>query len=70
MTSVYFGVIASDVFFSESRIVLRSPQRQAASGLGTFLQGAVLIRSQDDTFSVHDFMLSRDALKRSMKNLH
>lgn len=61
---VYFGLITSDVFVSESRFVVRSPQRQAPSGLGALLQGAGFSRSQDDTFSVHDFMLSRDALKQ------
>jgi capsular polysaccharide transport system permease protein len=61
---VYFGLITSDVFVSESRFVVRSPQRQAPSGLGALLQGAGFSRSQDDTYSVHDFMLSRDALKQ------
>ena len=61
---VYFGLIASDVYISESRFVVRSPQRQAqASGLGALLQGTAFSRSQDDTYSVHDFVLSRDALK-------
>ena len=59
---VYFGFLASDVYISESRFVVRSPQRQAPTGLGALLQGAGFSRSQDDTFSVHDFMLSRDAL--------
>lgn len=61
---VYFGLITSDVYISESRFVVRSPQRQAPSGLGIFLQGAGFSRSQDDTYSVHDFMLSRDALEK------
>jgi capsular polysaccharide transport system permease protein len=60
---VYFGLIASDVYISESRFVVRSPQRQAPTGLGALLQGTGFSRSQDDTYSVHDFMLSRDALK-------
>lgn len=60
---VYFGLIASDVYTSESRFVVRSPQRQAPSGLGALLQGAGFSRAQDDSFTVHDFALSRDALK-------
>jgi capsular polysaccharide transport system permease protein len=60
---VYFGLIASDVYISESRFVIRSPQRQVQSGLvGALLQGTGFSRSQDDTYSVHDFILSRDAL--------
>ncbi len=60
---IYFGLIASDVYISESRFVVRSPQRQAQTGLGALLQGTGFSRSQDDTYSVHDFILSRDALK-------
>ena len=59
----YYGFIASDVYISESRFVVRSPQRPAQTGLGALLQGTVFSRSQDDTYSVHDFVRSRDALR-------
>lgn len=60
---LYFGVIASDVYISESRFVVRNPQRQSVTGgLGSLLQGTGFARSQDDTYSVHDYVLSRDAL--------
>jgi capsular polysaccharide transport system permease protein len=61
---IYFGFITSDVYISESRFVVRSPQRQAPTGIGALLQGAGFSRSQDDTYTVHDFMLSRDALHK------
>ncbi|QAU35530.1 hypothetical protein [Janthinobacterium sp. 17J80-10] len=64
LASLYFGLIASDVYISESRFVVRSPQRQSASGLGTLLQSAGFTRSQDDTYSVQDFMHSRDAMQQ------
>ncbi len=61
--AIYFGLVASDVYISESRFVVRSPQRQSQSGfVGAFLQGTGFSRSQDDTYSVHDYILSRDAL--------
>ena len=60
---LYFGLIASDVYISESRFLVRSPQHQTQSGLfGEILQGSGLTHSQDDTYSVHDYILSRDAL--------
>jgi capsular polysaccharide transport system permease protein len=60
---VYYGLIASDVYISESRFLVRSPQQPMQTGfLGTLLQGTGLSHSQDDTYSVHDFILSRDAL--------
>lgn len=64
LSSAYFGLYASDVFISESRFVVRSPQRQAATGLGAILQSAGFSRSQDDTYTVHDYILSRDALRQ------
>ncbi len=63
LACIYYGLIASDVFISESRFVVRNPQRPNTSGIGALLQGTVLSRSQDDTYSVHDYMRSRDALK-------
>lgn len=67
--ALYFGLVASDVYISESRFVVRSPQRPVASGLGALLQGTVFSRSQDDTYSVHDFVRSRDALQELDKKL-
>lgn len=60
---VYFGLIASDVYISESRFVVRSPERQSSSPLGSILKGVGFSRAQDDSYTVHDYVLSRDALK-------
>ncbi|WP_300319372.1 hypothetical protein [Accumulibacter sp.] len=62
LSVIYFGLIASDVFISESRFVIRSPERQSTSPLGLLFKGTGFSRAQDDTYSVQDFMLSRDAL--------
>lgn len=67
--SIYYGLIASNVYVSESRFVIRGPQRQTATGLGAILQSAGFSRSQDDTYTVHDFMLSRDALRELEQRL-
>lgn len=64
LSIVYYGFVASDVYVSESRFVVRTPQRaQQTSVIGALLQGTGFQRAQDDSFSVHDFMASRDALK-------
>ncbi|EUC14750.1 hypothetical protein [Paraburkholderia hospita] len=61
---VYFGLIASDVYVSESRFVVRSPQRQSQTGVvGALLQGTGFARAQDDTYPVIDYIQSRDALR-------
>ncbi len=63
LSIVYFGLMASDVFVSESRFVVRSPDRQGASSLGLLLRGAGFSRAQDDSYTVQDYVLSRDALQ-------
>lgn len=63
VATLYFGLMASDVYVSESRIVVRSPDRQVATGLGALLKGAGFSRAQDDSYTVRDYVLSRDALK-------
>ena len=60
---IYYGIFAADVFISESRFVLRSPQKSSQAGLvGALLQGTGFTHSQDDAYSVHDYIKSRDAL--------
>lgn len=63
VAALYYGAIASDVYISESRFLVKNPQRAAQSGLGALLQGTAFSRSQDDTYSVHDYLVSRDALR-------
>lgn len=63
LATVYYGAVASDVYISESRFVVRRPQRTESTSLGSLLSGTGFSRSQDDTYSVHDYALSRDALK-------
>jgi len=67
---IYYGFLASDIYISEARFVLRSPQKQSLTGLGSILQGAGFSRAQDDTFTVQDFIQSRDALKELNNKLN
>jgi capsular polysaccharide transport system permease protein len=58
---IYYGVIASDIYTCESRFLVRSmqPSSGAPSTLGLLLGGGM---SHDDAYTVHDYILSRDAL--------
>ncbi|KAI3590491.1 Capsular polysaccharide export system inner membrane protein KpsE [Cupriavidus sp. U2] len=63
LATVYYGLIASDVYISESRFVVRSPEKESqASLVGALLQSTGFSRSQDDIYAVNDYVLSRDAL--------
>jgi capsular polysaccharide transport system permease protein len=59
---VYFGFIASDVYTSESSFVVRSPEKPSASTLGVLLKGAGFSSARDESFTVQNYILSRDAL--------
>ena len=63
LAALYFGLAASAVYVSESRFVVRSPERKVASPLGAVLAGVGFSKAQDDSFSVRDYILSRDALQ-------
>ena len=60
---IYFGLIATDRYISESSFVVRSAKGQSSSsGFGALLQTAGFARSQDDTYTVREYMKSRSAL--------
>lgn len=62
LSVIYFGAIASDVFISESRFVVRNAQKQQiGSSLGALLTGATSAQS-GEAYPVIDYIKSRDAL--------
>jgi capsular polysaccharide transport system permease protein len=60
---LYFGFLASDVYISESRFVVRSPDKPAGSGIGFLLKSAGFSSAGDEVFAAQDFVTSRDALQ-------
>ena len=60
---LYFGVLAHDVYVSESQFVVRTVQRQMPTGLGSLLQGSGLTQGSNDVYGVQSFLTSRDALQ-------
>ncbi len=68
LTGIYYFGFAADQYVSEARFVVRSSSRQAPSGLGSLLSNVGITRSQDDTYPVNDFIMSRDAAKLLVNN--
>lgn len=62
--SIYYGLIASDVYTSESKFVIRSPSQQSTSGLGVMLQNIGFSASSGDSYLVRDYLSSRDATQQ------
>lgn len=67
--AVYYGFVASDIYESESRFIVRNAQHAGSPGIGALIQGSMLSKSLDDASAVHDFMLSRDALRELDRQL-
>ena len=60
---VYYGLLASDVYVSQSQFVVRSPDKPAASGLGILLKSVGFSNAGDEIFATQDYVVSRDALR-------
>ena len=66
---LYFGLFASDVYVSESRFVVRSPDKPSASGLGVILKSAAGFSSAgDEIYAADEYIQSRDALRALNRN--
>lgn len=65
---LYFGFLASDVYISESRFVVRSPDKPSTTGLGLILQTAGFSSGSDEAFAAQSYAVSRDALQAVNRN--
>jgi capsular polysaccharide transport system permease protein len=64
VAGVYYFAIASDLYLSEAKFIVRSPKQVQTSTLGALLQTTGLGRAADDTAAVQDFIMSRDAVRK------
>jgi capsular polysaccharide transport system permease protein len=65
---LYFGFIATPVYISESRFVVRSPEKAPSSGLGVILKSAGFTTAGDEVYAAQSYAVSRDALRAINKN--
>jgi capsular polysaccharide transport system permease protein len=59
---VYFSM-AADVYISQSRFVVRSPDKPSTTGLGLILKTAGFSNAGDEVYAAQSFVLSPDALR-------
>ena len=71
LATVYFGLIASDVYVSESRFIIKSPDRKSGSisSLAGLIQTTGLSAGQEQTKEIMDYLRSRDALRDLSKRV-
>lgn len=63
LSVIYFGFISSDVYVSESKFVVRSPDKPASSGLGLVLKSVGFSNAGEELSVARNYVLSRDALR-------
>src|SRR5439155_9961593 len=65
VAGVYYFAIASDLYLSEAKFVVRSPKQVQTSSVGALLQSTGLAtRAADDTELLQDFIMSRDVVRK------
>lgn len=61
-SAIYYAFLASDIYVSEAKFIVRSASRNAGGAAAYLGQGQGLARSSDDTYAVDEFIVSRDAV--------
>lgn len=70
LSSIYFGLIAQNIYTSEATYIIRSSDTQSSlGGLGSFFSKVGISRSNDDSYVVLSYIKSRDALYSIAKTL-
>ena len=62
VAGVYYFALASDLYLSEVKFVVRGPAKTPTSAISAMLSSAGSV--SEDTFAVHEYLMSRDAVQR------
>jgi len=62
VSAIYLLLIASPIYVSQASFFVRSANAAQATGLNFVLQGVGLGQAETDSFAVHDYIMSRDAI--------
>lgn len=69
LAAIYYLLIASDRYVSETQFVVRAASRPQTSTLGMALEGVGLSSTQSDAYTVHEYMTSRDAFQEVARQM-
>ena len=64
IAGVYYFAIASDLYVSEVKFVVRSPTKTPISAISAMLSSSGASAVSEDTYAVHEYLMSRDAVRR------
>jgi capsular polysaccharide transport system permease protein len=63
IAGIYWGSIASDIYVSETRFIVRSATHSDLTGLAALVQNHGMSRAAEETYAVNEYFRSRDALR-------
>jgi capsular polysaccharide transport system permease protein len=64
LTGVYYFAVASDLYLSEVKFLVRGPAKAPSNSISTMLSSSAIASVTEDTHAVHEYLLSRDAVRR------
>jgi capsular polysaccharide transport system permease protein len=71
VAAIYYLLLASPIYVSQAQFIVRAPSSpQQPVGIGAMLQGVGLGPAATDSFVVHDYVLSRDAIETLVAHEH
>jgi capsular polysaccharide transport system permease protein len=62
LATLYFGLLASDVYISESRFIVRGQDKATPTAIGLLLNNAALSHGTPESAAAQSYLVSRDAL--------
>jgi len=62
LAGVYFFAIASDLYSSEVKFIVRGPNKVPTSAISAMLSASSAV--SEDAYAVHEYVMSRDAVRR------
>jgi capsular polysaccharide transport system permease protein len=64
IAGVYFFAIASDLYLSEAKFLVRGPSRAPNNAISAMFSSSAVAMTSEDTHAVHQYLTSRDAVRR------
>ncbi len=64
IAGVYYFAIASDLYLSQVKFIVHGPSKGSGSAISAMLQSAAAASVSEDTYAVHAYLMSRDAVQR------
>jgi capsular polysaccharide transport system permease protein len=64
LATFYYTLIASNIYVSEAKFIVRGVKGQTIGGLASFFRTLGIARAEDDAFAVQNFIRSRDAVRQ------